>query len=58
MNEDQAQNRLANGPNNLAFLRHMALNILNIQKSKISNRREIKRAGWSNAFLANLLAQI
>jgi hypothetical protein len=36
----------------------MALNILNIQKSKISNRRKIKRAGWSNAFLANLLAQI
>jgi len=58
MNEDQARNRLDNGPNNLAVLRHMALNILNTQKSKISNRRKIKRAGWSNAFLANLLAQI
>ena len=58
MNEDQARNRLDNGPNNLAVLRHMALNILNAQKSKISNRRKIKRAGWSNAFLANLLAQI
>ena len=58
MNEDQARNRLDNGPNNLAVLRHMALNILNIEKSKISNRRKIKRAGWSNAFLANLLAQI
>lgn len=58
MNEDQARNRLDNGPNNLAVLRHMALNILNVQKSKISNRRKIKRAGWSNAFLANLLAQI
>lgn len=58
MNEDQARNRLDNGPNNLAVLRHMALNILNTQKSKISNRRKIKRAGWSNAFLTNLLAQI
>jgi predicted transposase YbfD/YdcC len=62
MNEDQPQNRLDNGPNNLAVLQLMALNILNIQlniqKSKISNRRKIKRAGWSNAFLANLLAQI
>jgi predicted transposase YbfD/YdcC len=58
MNEDQARNRLDNGPNNLAVLRHMALNILNAQKSKISTRRKIKRAGWNNAFLANLLAQI
>jgi predicted transposase YbfD/YdcC len=58
MNEDQARNRLDNGPNNLAVLRHMALNILNAKKSKISNRRKIKRAGWNNDFLANLLAQI
>jgi len=58
LNEDQARNRCDNGPNNLAVLRHMALNILNAQKSKISNRRKIKRAGWSNASLANLLAQI
>jgi predicted transposase YbfD/YdcC len=58
LNEDHARNRLDHGPNNLAVLRHMALNILNARKSKISNRRKIKRAGWSNTFLANLLAQI
>lgn len=58
MNEDQTRNRLDNGPNNLAVLRHMALNILNSRKSKISTRRKIKRAGWNNAFLADLLAQI
>jgi len=58
MNEDQARNRLENGPANLAVLRHMALNILNAKKSKISTRRKIKRAGWSNAFLADLIAQI
>ena len=58
MNEDQTRNRLGNGPNNLAVLRHMALNILNSQKSKVSTRRKIKRAGWNNAFLVDLLAQI
>jgi predicted transposase YbfD/YdcC len=58
LNQDQARNRFDNGPNNLAVLRHMALNILAAQKSKISTRRKIKRAGCSNAFLANLLAQI
>ena len=57
MNEDQARNRLDNGPNNLAVLRHMALNILNAKKSKISTRRKIKRAGWNHKFLADLLAQ-
>ena len=58
MNEDQARNRLDNGPANLAVLRHMALIILNAKKSKISTHRKIKRAGWSNAFLAELIAQI
>ncbi len=57
MNEDQARNRLDNGPNNLAVLRHMALNILNNQKSKISNRRKIKRAGCQekDCLLDNLI---
>lgn len=58
MNGDQARNRLDDGPNNLAVPSHMALNILNAEKSKIPNRRKIKRAGWSNAFLANLLARV
>ena len=34
MNEDQTRNRLDNRPNDLAVLRHVALNILNTQKSK------------------------
>ena len=42
MNADQAKNRLDNGPNNLAVLRQMALNILNSRTSKISNRRKFK----------------
>ena len=58
MSSKKFKNRLDNGRNNLAILRHMALNILNGQKSKISNLSKIKRAGSSNAFLANLVAQI
>src|SRR5208283_1619935 len=34
MGEDQLRNRLDNGPNNLAVLRHMALNLLGKDKSK------------------------
>ena len=48
MNEDQTRNRLDNGPENLAILRHMALNIITADKAKISKRRKFKRAGWSN----------
>jgi predicted transposase YbfD/YdcC len=57
MNEDQARNRLDNGPQNLAVLRHMALNLITNEKSKISKRRKFNRAGWNNAFLAKLIAQ-
>jgi predicted transposase YbfD/YdcC len=57
MNEDQARNRLDNGPQNLAVLRHMALNLITNEKSKISKRRKFSRAGWNNAFLAKLIAQ-
>jgi predicted transposase YbfD/YdcC len=58
MNEDQTRNRLDNGPHNLAILRHMALNIVTKEKSKISKRRKFNRAGWSNRFLAQLISQI
>ncbi len=58
MNEDQARNRKDNGPNNLAVLRHMALNIIKADTSKGSNRGKFKRAGWNDDFLAKLLAQV
>jgi uncharacterized protein YicC (UPF0701 family) len=44
----------ASGP----WRRVFELKSVNAQKSKISNRRKIKRAGWSNEFLAKMLAQI
>src|SRR4051794_30530731 len=58
MNEDNARNRLDNGPYNLAILRHMALNLIRKEPSKGSLRVKIKRAGWKDAYLAKVLAQI
>jgi predicted transposase YbfD/YdcC len=58
MNEDMARNRRDNGPHNLAVLRHMAINLISKEPSKGSLRVKIKRAGWKDAYLAKLLAQI
>jgi predicted transposase YbfD/YdcC len=57
MNEDQARNRLGNGPQNLAILRHMAINVMQKDTNKGSLRGKFKRAGWDDAYLTSLLAQ-
>jgi predicted transposase YbfD/YdcC len=56
MNEDQQRNRSDNGPNNLAVLRHMALNVMQKDTTKGSLRGKIKRAGWDDRYLKALLA--
>jgi predicted transposase YbfD/YdcC len=56
MNEDQDRTRLGNGPQNLAVLRHMALNAMQKEGSKGSLRGKFKRAGWDDAYLIRLLA--
>jgi len=56
MNEDQARNRLGNGSHNLAVLRHMALNVMRKDNTKISLRGKFKLAGWKDSYLAKLLA--
>lgn len=58
MNEDQARNRKDNGPENMALPRRPALNIINTDKAKSSNKLKFKRAGWDNKFLKSLIAQI
>jgi hypothetical protein len=58
MNEDRMRNRMDNGPQNLAILRHMALNLVRKESSKGSLRKKLKRAAWSDAFLARVLAQL
>ena len=55
MNEDQDRTRLGNGPQNLAVLRHMALNVMQKDGSKGSFRGKLKRAGWDDAYLSHLL---
>ena len=56
MKEDNARNRLGNGPENIALIRKWALNIARTQSSKGSMKGKFKRAGWDNKFLAKLLA--
>jgi predicted transposase YbfD/YdcC len=58
MNEDQARNRLGHGPENLAVLRHMALNLLCKEPSKGSLPKKLRRAALSEAFLLKVLAQV
>lgn len=55
MNEDQDRTRLGHGPENLAVLRHMALNVIQAEPSKGSLRGKLKRAGWDDTYLTKLL---
>jgi predicted transposase YbfD/YdcC len=57
MNEDQLRNRLDHGPENLAMLRHLALNVAKLEPAKGSMRGKLKRAGWDDRYLLDLLAQ-
>ena len=45
MDEDQARNRKDHGPQNLALLRKLALNLAKLEPSKGSMRRKLKRDG-------------
>jgi len=55
MNEDQARNRTGNGAQNLALLRRMALNLARTEPTKGSMRGKIKKAGWSDDFMLNMV---
>ncbi len=55
MNEDQDRTRLDNGPENLAVLRHMALNVMQKDATKGSLRGKLKRAGWDDAYLTKII---
>jgi predicted transposase YbfD/YdcC len=56
MNEDQARSRNDNTAYNLAILRHMALNLMQKDRSGVSLRSKFNLAGWKDDFLAKLLA--
>jgi predicted transposase YbfD/YdcC len=56
MNEDQVRIRNDNTAYNLAILRHMALNLMQRERSRVSLRSKFNLAGWKDEFLARLLA--
>ena len=58
MNEDRARNRKDNGPENLGIPRHVAINLLSKERTRISKRRKLNKAEWNNDFLMKLIAQI
>jgi predicted transposase YbfD/YdcC len=56
--EDANRSRKDNAPENLAILRRLALNIVRNHPARTSMRQKIKRAGWDNAFLLDVLAHM
>ncbi len=57
LNKDQARTRKDHGPQNIALLRRLALNLAKLEGSKGSMKAKRMRAAWNNTFLTRLLAQ-
>jgi hypothetical protein len=55
--EDQARFRTGHGPQNMAIVRHTALNLLSRAKPTISLKNRRKRAGWNVDYLQTILRQ-
>jgi predicted transposase YbfD/YdcC len=58
LGEDAARSRADHGPQNLALIRKLALNIVRQHPEKASIKSKRKRAGWNDAFLISLLAHM
>ncbi|MFN4088154.1 MAG: ISAs1 family transposase [Alphaproteobacteria bacterium] len=56
--EDGARNRADNGPENLAILRRLTLNLLRTARPKLPVSRKRKRSGWSDAFARTVIGQM
>jgi predicted transposase YbfD/YdcC len=56
--EDGSRTRKDNGPENLATLRRFAINIIRSHPERISMRQKVKRAGWDDAFLLDLISHM
>ena len=56
--EDAARNRKDNGPGNIAILRRRALDVMRRDTSKGSLSIKLKRAGWDDEFLRNVLKDL
>lgn len=54
--EDESRVRKGHAPKNLAVLRHLALNLIRQEKTaKLGVKNKRLKAGWDNAYLANIL---
>lgn len=53
--EDASRVRCDHGPQNLALLRRISLNLIKLDPSKGSVKLKRKRAGWNDEFMARLL---
>ena len=53
--EDQCRLRTGHGPENMAIVRHMALNMLQAPTSKTSLKVRRKKAGWNTTYLGDIL---
>ena len=58
MREDDARNRKDHGPANIAVLRRRARDVVAREKSKGSLAVKLKRAGWDDEFLLELLTHM
>jgi predicted transposase YbfD/YdcC len=59
LDEDLARNRKDNAPANLAVLRRLALNLARAHpETKTSLRGKLKRAGWDDSFLFEMLGHM
>ncbi len=56
--EDRARNRKDHGPENLAVLRKLALNVVRAANNSDSIRARRKRAGWSDEYARSILGQM
>ena len=56
--EDASRARKDNSPENLAILRRLALNIIRCHPARTSMRQKVKRAGWDDSFLLDVLGHM
>jgi predicted transposase YbfD/YdcC len=56
--EDAARNRRDNGPANIAVLRRRALDVARLDPSKGSLTTKLKRAGWNDGVMLEMLGRL
>jgi hypothetical protein len=56
--EDDSRLRKGHGQENFAVLRHIALNLLKQEQSKLGGKAKRLKAGWDNKFLRNILTEL